>query len=445
MESELRFCDQCGFEAGTDARFCPSCGASLHDDAAAPKPPPPTPNPQARQLNYDQGRQLARSLQGRSQSRWRRRGRMLKALVALAAVGLIFGVYNAAAAMTYSDARAAHLELDCSSAADKYGRVASFFALSIATPRSEASRRQAECDAVVEAEVARDDGDHEAAAGAYENALVANPESPIRETIERWHGDELLEQADAELVSAWSRPSAGDLYDATTLYARVRDEYEGQQSAARAGSALSNIERRLRYQAGVEPCSTIPFYEGLGSELRRMVAAGLPVALLGCAGEHLKAKRYVRARELYKQLVLDYPGSNLEPRARRGLIVAEVGVIRSRRTGDLGDPVTIGSSGSSDVRVSVQNSSPYPLELLLSGPDAQRLPVPACDSCPEYSQSSEFTSCSGPERSVVVRPGRYAAVVRSKSKSSVRSWSDDWTLIGGYRYDAGCFYIVTSG
>jgi hypothetical protein len=88
------------------------------------------------------------------------------------------------------------------------------------------------------------------------------------------------------------------------------------------------------------------------------------------------------------------PQRGFRAQGAKGLIVAEVGAIRTRRTGELPDPIIAGSSGSSGVRVSVQNSSPHRLELLLSGPYAKRLLVPVA-RVRNTPQSSDFTSCLG--------------------------------------------------
>lgn len=442
MGSELRFCDQCGYEAGSEARFCPRCGNQLQPEGALEGTPVTLSRGQPVQpLSHEQGAQLARSLQGRSGARWWR-GRTLKVMVAVAGVMLIFGLYNAAAVVTYSRARDAHRDLNCAAALGGYGRVAGFFALSLATSRSEAIQSRAECREVLKAEEFRRRGEHESAAEAYEAALDENPDSPISATLERWRGEELLAEASGARRTAFLEGSGSDLGRAVGIYWLILRELSGSEAAAGARAALDEIGTLLYRRAKSVPCKAVPLYDGLDSESVPLATAGHPLALYGCANARFSSKRYALAKSLYSRLIVDFPSSPLTARARRGLIAAEVALIRTGGTGQLPDPTIVGNTASGMVEVSVQNSSPYRLELLLSGPDAKRLEVPACGSCKKYLRAADFPGRSGPKRSITVEAGRYAAVVRSTS-SNARPWSDDWTLVGGYRYDSGCFYIVT--
>jgi hypothetical protein len=51
-------------------------------------------------------------------------------------------------------------------------------------------------------------------------------------------------------------------------------------------------------------------------------------------------------------------------------------------------------------------------------------------------------SLSNPRSDVDPEPGVYSAVVRDVSRD-VRPWAGDFRVDAGYRYDEGCFYIVT--
>ena len=116
----------------------------------------------------------------------------------------------------------------------------------------------------------------------------------------------------------------------------------------------------------------------------------------------LRAGHYGQAKAFYgRVLLVEFGRYQLVARARRGLaaadqglIPAQVATIRDGETHNLGRPVAEGGTGSAEAEVTIANSAPYPLELLLSGPEAQRVSIPACTSCEKYSSGSQPDTCA---------------------------------------------------
>lgn len=167
-------------------------------------------------------------------------------------------------------------------------------------------------------------------------------------------------------------------------------------------------------------------------------------SLYGCADQRFAVRKFAQAQDLYDQVIDETPGHYLVSSARRKSIAAEVAAIRGKGTGTLPDPIISGRSGSSAAKLTIRNSSPYPLEVLLSGPDARSVWIPACTGCKKYSQGSEPAGCPrGLEKTVRIRAGTYTMVAQSLSLHDVDAWSGDRTLTTGYAY-SDCFFIVTS-
>ena len=177
--------------------------------------------------------------------------------------------------------------------------------------------------------------------------------------------------------------------------------------------------------------------------LQRSARSELPIYLYACGETYFKAKRFPQALPYFRRLTRDFKGTRVARRAEARLISTEVGIIRRGRTNPLPAPAPIGTAPHGEVDLIVRNSSPYPLELLLAGETPRRFTIRACDNCVTFVEGSEPAGCPpGPERTFIVTPGSYAAVVRSPGKS-VTPWSGDWALTGGRQY-GHCFFIVRS-
>lgn len=267
--------------------------------------------------------------------------------------------------------------------------------------------------------------------------------------------EERLREAAALVDQALSTGNAVTLWRAADIVDAVYVEFRGQWLAKRAASSAGAMRTKIDSASVSRPCVGADFADSLRSTLlwgpwaRRQLAR----TLQRCAAEHLGAGRYVRARANYRRVLDESPGDRLVASARRGLaaaergrVTAQVAKIRSGRTRDLGSPVAVGSTWRGGAEVTIQNSAPYPLELLLSGPDVRRIHVSACRSCKKYSYGSKPRTCSAvPRRIIRVRSGAYSVILRWPGGVTGPPHADDWILSEGQRYDAGCFYIVTVG
>jgi zinc ribbon protein len=439
----MQFCDQCGLENRAGARFCARCGNSLSRDGAedvsgaheaeASREPDPTTKP---------------VIQTRPGIRVQRPGgKVLGALVALGLIAILYAAYSAMASRAYSDAVGAHKRFDCSQAADKYGRLTGFYSFAITAHRGAAAERRSECRAVLHAENVAQDRNHRSASQLYAKVIEEHQNSPILDKLRERRAEELLSWGDSVLrhASADSDLLAVALKRYETVLSELPQTSETEAAktrmvrlwaSANSGGACSRADSMLVLATG----------EYISEEARAIksrAAAKAPEYMLGC-GNHLIADGKFRlASSLLRLLIRDFGGTGAARRAEGPLIDAEVGQARRGRTAALDEPAVSGSTGGTEASIAIENSSPYALEILFSGPSSRRFTIPRCSGCSKFSSGSEPTSCpSGPSRTFTVQPGAYSVVVRNVGRT-VKPWAGDWRIDAGYRYDEGCFYVVT--
>jgi hypothetical protein len=434
----LTFCDECGFRNRAGARFCARCGNTLAEDSEA--------GGGAAELDSQTEPTPAGA---RATRRFPRPSSMVLGIIGAALlIVLFFAVYSAMASRAYSAAVDAHKRFDCSEAADKYGQVVGFYSLAFPSHRATAKARRAECRAVLEAESAAQARNHRGAAQLYGEILDEHGDSPILAELRVRRADELLWWGDS--VARRARNDADLFPVALRRYETVIAEPETpEDNAARtrmanlwnsaiSGGVCGRADRMLALAAADD------YVTDEGKEFQRSATERAPRDMLGC-GNHLIAERqYGAAIRVLRLVAREYRGTQVAARARSSLIDARVGQIRGGGTSKLPAPANAGYIGGTEAAIVIENSSPYNLEILLSGPGSRRFTVPRCAECRKFSSPSEVTGCpSGPTRTFVVQPGTYSAVVRDTARQ-VKPWAGDLRVDAGYRYDEGCFYIVTS-
>jgi hypothetical protein len=432
-----RFCDRCGLLNRAGARFCARCGSELSKDEAqgvgkAPDPEQRQPEPT-------------------SQSAVRRvrrpRGRLLAALVALALIGFLYVVYSASAATTFSAAEDAHKRFDCSQAVAKYNRLTGFYSIAVTAHRGTAMERRSECRAVLEAESVAQERNHRGAAQLYAQILEEHEKSPILEKLRVRRAEELLSWGDSLM-----RRASDDLdllavalkrYETVLAELPETSETEAAKTrmvrlwaSANSGVVCSRADSMLVIGAG-------EYVSEEARVMKRLATEKAPGYMLGCGNQLIADRQYRLAARKLRQLIREFGGTQAARRAKGPLIDAEVGQIRGGGTAALPEPTVSGSTGGEEVELAIRNSSPYSVELLLSGPSSRRFTVPRCSGCREFSEDNPPASCPpGPRRTFILQPGAYAAVVRAPGRD-ITPWAGDWTLSSGVQY-GHCFYIVTS-
>jgi hypothetical protein len=432
------FCDQCGHFNRAGARFCASCGNELSEDEAGAGSRAAEPGEQREpdSTNAPARRRIRRP-----------RGKVLAVFVAVLVIGLLYAAYSAAASSTYSGAVDAHKRFDCSEAADKYDRVVGVYSLALPSHRGIASDRRSECRDVLQAESTAQDRNHRGAALLYAQILDEHETSPIPEKLRERRAEELLSWGDNVMRRASTNSDllavALKRYETVLSELPQTSETEAAKTrmvrlwaSANSGGACARADSTLVLSAG-------EYVSDEAQAIQRLATKKAPGYMLGCGNHLIDERKYRTAIRVLRLLIREFRGTQAATRAQGSLIDAQVGQIRGRGTAALEPPTVIGYTTGGEAAIVIENSTPYTLEVLLSGPSSRRFTVPRCAGCRKFSSPSEVTGCSGPTRTFVVQPGLYSAVVRNLGRS-VKPWAGDFRVDAGYRYDEGCFYIVTS-
>ena len=430
------FCDRCGFQNRTGARFCGRCGNDLVGDEDGTEARGPEPEAQT-----GPAPPVARRIK-------RPQGKLLAGLITLGLVVVIYAAYNVGASQAFSDGVDAHKRFDCSEAADKYDQLVGLYSLALTAHRGTARDRRAECRAVLQAESAAQGRRHRDAAQLYAEILEEHETSPIFDKLQArraeellWWGDSVLRRAsrNSELLAvALKRYETVITELPETSHTEDAKKRIGQLwASANSGGLCSRADSMLVLRAG-------DFESDEGQAVESLATDKAPGYMLSCGNRLIGQRRYGTAIRILRLLTNEFRGTAAAARARTRLIDAQVGQIRGGRTSELPSPAVVGPSGSGESEIVIENSSPYNIEILLSGPGSRRFTVPRCPGCRKFASSDAVTSCpSGTKRTFVVRPGSYSVVVRDLSRN-VRPWAGTFRIDAGYRYDEGCFYIVTS-
>jgi hypothetical protein len=341
---------------------------------------------------------------------------------------------------------AAHKRFDCSEAADKYGRVVGFYSLALPSHRGIAEDRRSECRTVLRAESAAQARNHRGAAQLYAQILDEHETSLILDELRVRRADELLWWGDSVMRRAATNSDllavALKRYETVIAEPQTPEDNVARTRIARlwnsaiSGDVCGRADRMLVLAAG-------DYVTDEAQAIQRFAAEKAPHDMLRC-GKHLIADRqYPAAIRILRLVIREFRGTQVATRAQASLIDAEVGQIRGGGTSELPTPAVAGRTASGESEIVIKNSSPYTLELLLSGPGSRRFTVPRCAGCKTFSSSSEVTGCPpGPTKTFVVQPGVYSAVVRDLGRH-VKPWAGTFRVVAGYRYDPGCFYVTS--
>lgn len=366
--------------------------------------------------------------------------------------------YQAAGRSALADARAAHSAGDCPTALDRYASIQARYELTLTSVTSTARADRRECHDLLRAEAALAAGNYGSAPTEFDTQLRRYPDGLLIARARAGRAEAYLQRGRQSLARAAKKKDAellSLLSSAVADYTLIVTDHAGTAQAAAVRTDLDRAYATALAGAGARPCVTIPVLTYLGSVSLAAARTGaararaaLPGALYGCGLAELGAGRYSSAIEHLTTFITGYPRDSRVAKARQKRIAAEVAEVGSGATGDLAPLERTGSGPSGTATVEVVNDSPYPLEILYSGPVAEQLTIPACPTCtvrsslPLLSRYFGGPTCGGdgvPSRTLRLRPGSYQVVVRTSAGGGPRPYSGSWKLAGGARYD-NCYY-----
>jgi hypothetical protein len=382
------------------------------------------------------------------------------ALGVVAVLAVVAGhvAYAEAARATYAAGLAAQAGGDCTAADRSFAALTGAYELTLSRDVPAAALRRAECAAFLGAQEAE-------RAGALAGAVASY------QAFRRDHPDSLLEPFAREgarrTLGAWAEAlrGAGDLSGAISRYRELLAELGADPAAAavREDLAATHVERAAAARATLAGASGQARVAALRAAMEDLLlvarelpdtaaAAGvaqavldtfaeantavaegrfcdaLPVldyavtlpdsaglagaahgdrarSLTGCALTSFEAGDYTGAADRFGTLVAEYPDDPAVPQARSALITAEVG-----RAAGVPLPLPAPIDAPASEPVLVYNATSTPVRVLVAGPTAQEVTLPACAGCPvSYAAGAE--SCPGaagrPSTPIRLRTGTY--------------------------------------
>jgi tetratricopeptide (TPR) repeat protein len=383
--------------------------------------------------------------------------------VALAFVAILVVVgahlgYAGAARATYAAGLEAQGRADCAEANRSFDALTGPYELTLSRDVPAAALRRAECTAFIGAQQAEQTGALPTAVASYQ-------------AFRRDHAGSLLEpfarEGTRRALLAWAGAlrGAGDMDGAIIRYRELLNELGSEPGAAqvREDLAATHVERASAARAvmagsagqtrvaamraamddlllvGRELSDTsaaagVPqavldtfaeansaFAEGrfcdalpvLDYAITLPDAAGVTAAANGararslseCALANFGAGDYSGATDRFETLMTDYPNDPAVPQARSALITAEVG-----RAAGVPLPLPAPIDAPASEPVLIYNAAGTEVRVLVAGPTAQEVTLPACPGCPtSYAAGTE--SCPGsagkPSSAIRLRPGTY--------------------------------------
>lgn len=369
--------------------------------------------------------------------------------------------YAGAARATYAGGLEAQGRADCAAANRSFAVLTGPYELTLSRDVPAAALRRAECDAFLAAERSERAGAPAAAVAGYQ-AFRRDHTGGVLEPFARDGARRAL------LAWAVALRGAGDLDGAISRYGELLRELGGEPGATqvREDLAATHVERATaaratmaaaagaarvdamraamddlllvgRDLADTAPAAGVPqavldtFTEANSAFTEGRFCDALPVldyaitlpdatgvaavasgdrarALSGCGLANFAAGDYDGATARFETLLTDYPADPGVPQARSALIAAEVGRAAGR---PLPLPAPIDAPASETVLV--YNAAATEVRVLIAGPTAHEITLPACTTCPP-AYDSRAAACTGagdrPSTSVRMRPGAYYAL-----------------------------------
>jgi hypothetical protein len=162
-----------------------------------------------------------------------------------------------------------------------------------------------------------------------------------------------------------------------------------------------------------------------------------------CGMVQFDGKHWSDAVYYFEAFLENYPTHRLVSEVKKYYAKALVNDITDSGSGYLPPPNVSGSTARGSAAVTIQNSTPYDIQIVFSGPEAKVEVISACSGCIKYSTAPEYCPTQGYTRTYTLIPGQYSVVVKVvNSINYVEPWSGSWQLGDGTKYES-CFFIIT--
>ncbi len=145
-----------------------------------------------------------------------------------------------------------------------------------------------------------------------------------------------------------------------------------------------------------------------------------------------------RAIELYRSFLAAHPDDPRAPEATAGLARNLIARARAGDTAPFERPARSGSTGDRHAALDYSNDTPYDQQIVLSGPDARIITVPASPTSVIYDTAPRECRSDVPTVTIDVAPGTYDIMI---SDDVTDPEIGTWTLAAGAEYGWCSWYV----
>lgn len=326
----------------------------------------------------------------------RQRKPVVAGLVAVAVVAAGYVGYGVAGAAVYDRGVAAQEAGDCGTAASAFSSVTGPFELTLSADVLDAQTRAVECAAYEKARAAQDRDDYESAIVLYDDFGKLHPDSVLAPYVHTNLADTHFAKA-----TSWREPvNAVDARLSVDTLLMLGREFADTEVAKKTPAAIADI-----FAAATKPYGAGKFCDSLtvlayfaeldpASVGEKIVADANTFrarSLYECGLSQYRAQDLLDAATTFGTFLARYPEDGRAPQARAVEIAAEV-ALANKVT--LPMPPPLGGNDPGSIPMTFYNDSQEPLTILVAGPTAHEITIPACPGCPASYPKDDPAACA---------------------------------------------------
>ena len=361
---------------------------------------------------------------------------VLAGAFAVAVVAAGYVGYGIAGAAVYDRGVTALEDGDCATAASAFDTVTGPFELTLRTDVLDARARSVECAAYEKARTAQNRDDYESAIVLYDDFGRIHPDSVLAPYVHRNLADTHFAKA-----TSWQEPvtAVGARLSVDSLL-MLRREFDDTDVAEKALPAIADM-----FTAATKPYGAGKFCDSLTvldyfADLEPSSAGEKVVtdantfrvrSLYECGMGQYREKSLTEAVSTFDAFLAAYPKDGRAAQVKAARIAAKV-AMAMKVTLPVPPPLAGNDPGS--IPMTFYNDSQDELKVLIAGPTAHEITVPACEQCPATYAEDDPAACANLDGrpSVTLHLTAATYYYTTENRNWVEELSDSVTIEAGY-------------
>lgn len=375
----------------------------------------------------------------------RRRGPAVAGVVVVVVMAVGYAGYGVAGGAAYDRGVAAQEDGDCATAVSAFDTVTGPFELTLRPDVLDARARSAECAAYEKARAAQNRDDYESAIVLYDDFGKLHPDSALAPYVHENLADTHFAKA-----TSWQEPVAAvDARLAVDTLLLLRREFDGTDAAKKAPEAIAAVfsAATKSYGAGkfCDSLEVLTYFAGLApsSAGEKVVADATTFrarSLYECGMRKYRDKQLSDAVTTFDAFLAAYPKDGRVARVKSARISAKVAIAMKTT---LPMPPPLGGNDVGSIPITFYNDSRESVTVLIAGPTAHQIILPACPACPLSYAEDDPDACANfdgrPSVTLRLKPDTY--YFTTDAKGWVEELADSLPLESYYEYEQCLFTI----